>query len=122
MIAAVHDHPVRLETRRQIDIGAQVLIGRLAHEGRDLRNVDGGQGMEPEVQAVTLAGVGDARAALSIEALHGVGGDVGLGIEIIDAIAGRPGDAILKRDAAAKIDADPILEGHGSARHARQAK
>ena len=118
----MHDHPLRLEARRQIDIGAQILIGGIAQERRDLRNVDGGQGMEAEVQAVALAGFGDARAALIIEALHGIGRDVGLGIEIVDAMAGRPGDAVLERDAAAEVNADPILEGHRIRPSSRQAK
>ena len=35
------------------------------------------------------------------------------GVEIVDAIFGRPGDAILKLNAAPKVDSDPVLEGHG---------
>ena len=78
--------------------------------------------MEAEVEAVTLAGGGNAGAALIIEAFHGVGGDVGLGIEIVDAMAGRPGDAVLKRNAAAQINPDPMLEGHRIRPSSRQAK
>src|SRR5262245_14929240 len=68
--------------------------------------------MKAEVEAMALAGRGDARAALIIEAFHGVGGDIGLGVEIKNAMPRSPGDAILQRDAAPQINADPILEGH----------
>ena len=51
-------------------------------------------------------------AARVVEALHGVGRDIRLGIEIEDAVLDRPGDAILKREAAAEVDADPVLEAH----------
>ena len=113
MIAAVHDHPFRLEACREIDVGPQICIGGIAQEGRDFSNVDGGQGMKPQMQAVVRAGFGDAHAGLIIETLHGIGRDVRLGVEIVDAMFGRPGDAILERNAAAKVDTDPVLEGHG---------
>src|SRR4029453_2006930 len=61
---------------------------------------------------MALAGGGNAGAASIIEAFHGVGGDVRLGIEIIDAMAGRPGDTVLQRNAAAQINTDPMLEAH----------
>src|SRR5262245_25793233 len=75
--------------------------------------------MKAEVEAMALAGGGDARAALIIEAFHGVGGDIGLGVEIKNAMACRPGDAILQRNAAPQINTDPILEGHHRGRPVR---
>ena len=58
-------------------------------------------------------------AATIVEALHGIGGDVRLGIEIVDPMAGRPGGAaVLQRNAPAPIDADPLLlKVIASARH-----
>jgi hypothetical protein len=35
-------------------------------------------------------------------------GNVRLGVEIVDAIFGRPGDAILKLNVAPKVDSDPV--------------
>ena len=54
-----------------------------------------------------------------VEALHGIGRDIRLGIEIVDPF-GRPGDAVLERDPAAEVDADPVLEAHRGARLLRK--
>src|SRR5215470_1037040 len=63
---------------------------------------------------MALTGRGDACAAFCIEGFHGVGSNVGLRVEIVDAMARRPGDAVLKRNAAAEVNTDPIPEGHCS--------
>src|SRR5262245_53144365 len=68
--------------------------------------------MQPQVQALPRAGLRNACAAAIVKALHGIGGNVGLSIEIEDAIVSSPSDAVLERDAAAEINADPVLEGH----------
>jgi hypothetical protein len=68
--------------------------------------------MQPEMQAVVLAGCGDASAAGVIEALHRVGRNVGLGVEIEHAVLRRPRDRVVERDAAAEVDANAILETH----------
>ena len=59
VIAAMHDDPFGLEARGEIDIGPQILIGGLAQEGGDFGDVDRGEGVEAEMQAVLCAGLGD---------------------------------------------------------------
>ena len=115
MVAAVHDDPFRPEACGKIDIGLQVPIDRIAQEGRNLRDIHRGKGVEPEVKPMPLASLSDAGAAMIVEALQCVGSNVCLRIEIAHTIGNRPGDAILERKASAEIDANSILEAHRSA-------
>ena len=114
MIAAVHHHPFRLEALSEIDVGAQILVRRLAQKGRDLRDVDARQGMQPEMQAMPRTSLRYAPAPRIVEAFHDVGCNIRLCIEVVDLVPGRPGDAVLERDPAAEIDPNSVFECHGS--------
>ena len=67
MIAAVNDDPAGAEAVGGVDIGLQVVVDRLAHEGRGLGDVDGGERVQPELDAFALeagaGGVGPRRVA-----------------------------------------------------------
>jgi len=60
--------------------------------------------------------VTDRPAAGIIECLERVWRDVGLRIDKADIVLGRPADAILERQPAAKVNADPVLECHAGHR------
>jgi hypothetical protein len=107
-------HPRRPQALRQVHIGLQVTVRSLAKERRHLGNVHRRECVQAEGHVLRLAQLTDAGAARIIEVLHGVGCDVGLQIDEVDAALVSPADRLLCGKRTADIDADAVLESHGS--------
>ena len=113
------DDPLGAEAPPEVDVGPEVLLGGLGQQRRGLRDVDGGGGVQAEVDAVTLAGGAQGRHARG----RPRGGRVGMvgralqaGVDVMNAVGGRPREAVLQAPAPSEIHADPLAQRHGSSR------
>src|SRR5262249_34524397 len=100
------------EAHGEVDVGAQVLVYRLRHPRRHLGHVHRGLGAEPEVDPVARARGphgGGARVAPAVEVIPPA---VGVPVEIVKVVAGRPVEGLLERGRP-QVDAEPLPErGH----------
>ena len=56
MVAGVDHDPPCLQARREVDVGLEVAVDRVAHERRDLGDVDRRERVQAEVNAMFGAG------------------------------------------------------------------
>jgi hypothetical protein len=112
VVAGVHHDPPGTQPRRGVDVALDILVHRLGHHGRVLRDVDRRKGVQPELHAVPLARRADAARALVVEAGEGVRRGVELDVDVAHAVAARPLDPILQPHPSAEVDPDPVSQRH----------
>ncbi len=112
MEARMHDDPFGAEPGRQLDIGFEVAVDRLADIGRIFGDVDGGGGVQAEMDLAPLAGAASRRRARRVEAGQSVGRRVELDVDPAHRMLGRPFDRVLQLETAPHIDPDPIAQIH----------
>ena len=108
----MHDHPLAAEPLAGFEVAEQIAVDAVAHMRRDLGDVDGGHGVDADVDAVLLAGFADAGDALVGERLDGVRRHVDLQVDVADAVLDGDGDALLDPRSLADIHADAVAQVH----------
>jgi hypothetical protein len=106
------DDPLRGEPARDIDIGLEIFVDRLADIGRVFRDIHRRQRVQAEMDAALNAGGADRCAAPLVEAGQRVGGSVELDVDVAHVVALGPGHCIFEPESASDIDADAIAQGH----------
>ena len=121
MVAGVDHDPPCLQARREVDVGLEVAVDRVAHERRDLGDVDRRERVQAEVNAMFGAGRAHPFAPAGIETLERVRADVHLAVDVADLVRRRDPHGLLDGDVAAEIHADPIDERHQASSLVRSA-
>ena len=110
MVARMHLDPFGFETCRRIHVGFQIDVGCVADEGRDFRDIDGGQRVQAEMDAVRRALLADRGAARFVEAFQCIRRQVDPAVDIGDVVVERPLHRVLDRQAFTDIDANAVVD------------
>src|SRR5262249_20097146 len=116
-VAAVDDDPLGSEAAVQVDVGAEILLGSLGQERRRLRDVHRGGRMQAQMDTVAFAEGAHRRHTVR----RPRGGSVGMvgralqaHVDVVNAVGGCPGGAVLETPPTAESDADAVGERHGT--------
>src|SRR5262249_3597919 len=114
MIAGMDIDPARVEGLGDIDIGAQVLIGRLCQIRRIFCNIDGGERMQAHGNASGFRLGPQGRTALCSEGGKRLRARIQPEIHVAESMGGSPAQTVFDGVLGANINPDAIDQRHGS--------
>ena len=89
------DHVVDTQPHAQVDVGPNVGVDGFAQVRRELGHVDGRQRVDAQVQIVLLARLAHPAHAFVVPGAQCVRTVVGIEVEEVKVVGGRPGHAVL---------------------------